>query len=69
LDIVAWFSYPGINVKSSGITFRLHTEDGAAGEVRTIHDIPTTTALSTCTILDILNPEISHVPTYGIQLM
>jgi hypothetical protein len=69
LDIVPWFSYPGINVKSSGITFRLHTEDGAAGEVRTIHDNPTTTALSTCTILNLLNPEISPAPTYGVQLL
>jgi hypothetical protein len=69
LDIVPWFSYPGINVKSSGITFRLHTEHGAAGEVRAIHDIPTTKALSTCTILDLLNPEISPAPTFVIQLM
>ena len=56
-------------MKSSGMTFRLHTKDGAAGEVRTIHDIPTTTALSASTILDLLNTEISPAPVYGIELM
>ena len=66
---MAWFSYPETNVKSSGITFRLNTEDGAVGEIRAIHDIPTTKALSTCAILDLLNPEISPAPTYVIQLM